>query len=296
MDRLQKKCFMASAALHSLLLVVLLVGALWVVEKEMEDLPVLNFVPDRLVDAAAFAGGAPEAAVPAPRQPPSPVVPAPQPQVQVTRTPEPPKPEPKPERKPEPKPEVAPPKPVAPTEPKKAPEKPEVKKPEPRKPQITPNLTPANKSTPVPDTKVRAEAEAKERAEQAQKFAQAQRQILDRLNRNLTPGTSIQAVGPGGAAFANYAQIVKSIYQRAWTPPTDFNDDSGVVRVIVVVRRNGQVQRAEISSRSGDAALNNSVDKALKEVRFIAPFPPETRDEKRTFEIDFDLKTRKSLG
>src|SRR5262245_1617797 len=58
MTRLEKKCFLASAALHGLLVVVLLFGAAFLgPSKEKPLINRMNVVPSRLVDAALSGGG-----------------------------------------------------------------------------------------------------------------------------------------------------------------------------------------------------------------------------------------------
>ena len=53
MNRLQKKCFIATAGFHLLLLVILFVGPafFWAREKA-DDTPVLEMIPANLVDSA----------------------------------------------------------------------------------------------------------------------------------------------------------------------------------------------------------------------------------------------------
>src|SRR5262245_57425229 len=90
MNRLQKKCFIASASIHGLLVVIILVGPGFMsATKPVGDLPVLDFVhiPDVLVEANVVGGGSPKA------KPPTTTPPAPQ--VQQASPPPEPKPQPK---------------------------------------------------------------------------------------------------------------------------------------------------------------------------------------------------------
>ncbi len=94
MNRLQKKCFIASASIHGLLAVVLVVGPGFMSStKPVENLPIIDFVPDVLVDQALMGGGNPNAKPPPPAPPAQPV--------QQTAPPPEPKPQPK-QRDPEP--------------------------------------------------------------------------------------------------------------------------------------------------------------------------------------------------
>src|ERR1700686_2666007 len=59
MNRLQKKCFIAVAATHSLLLGILLIGPAFLVKRDnkADNMPVLDFIPTKLVDDAMSSGG-----------------------------------------------------------------------------------------------------------------------------------------------------------------------------------------------------------------------------------------------
>ena len=94
MNRLQKKCFVASAGVHALLLVILLVGPAFLTSKsKLDNSPILDVIPGKLIDAAFSGGGNPNGRPPppAPPEPPQRAVtpPAPAPE------PDPPKDEPK---------------------------------------------------------------------------------------------------------------------------------------------------------------------------------------------------------
>src|SRR5438093_8460312 len=117
MSRLGKKCLLASTALHTFLLVLVLFGSAFFVLKEKPlPQPKLQFVPSRFVEAALAGGGgnpnlartddvqkgAPTTPVAVPTPPPQPV----QPKPQTQQTPPPlPKPEPKKVEPPKPEPE-----------------------------------------------------------------------------------------------------------------------------------------------------------------------------------------------
>src|SRR5471032_2437372 len=76
MNRLQKKCVIATAGLHLLLLVILFVGPAFFNSKpKVDDSQVLDMIPANLIDAA-FNSGVKGAQPP----PPTPIVTPPQPQ------------------------------------------------------------------------------------------------------------------------------------------------------------------------------------------------------------------------
>ena len=93
MNRLQKKCLLASAGFHLLLFVILLVGPAFL-SRTPADLPVIDFIPSKLVDAAVMGGGNPNVRPPEPTptlsKPQPPVQPAPAPAVrEPAKAPEP---------------------------------------------------------------------------------------------------------------------------------------------------------------------------------------------------------------
>ena len=58
MNRLHKKCFIVSAGFHLFLALILVVGPAFLSSKSrLEDMPVIDFVPSKLVDAAVMAPG-----------------------------------------------------------------------------------------------------------------------------------------------------------------------------------------------------------------------------------------------
>ena len=93
MNRIQKKCFIASTGFHLLLMVVLLVGPAFLSSNNKADnRPLIDFVPLKTIDEALAGGGNPNASPPAPQPQPQPPVSQPQPQPRVQPT-EPPKPD-----------------------------------------------------------------------------------------------------------------------------------------------------------------------------------------------------------
>lgn len=275
MNRLQKKCVIGIAGVHLLLGVILAVGPAFFYSKpKADDLQVLDVIPANLIDAA-FNSGVANATPP----PPAPVAP-PQP--------------------PPPAPVVTPPAPapqkVEKTEPVKPPDKlsPDSLKPvektsktEPRKVQISTQLVPrpAPKNSPAAD-----------KSQQQQRLAQASQIALRILKSNLTPGTTIEAPGSGSVAYAYYDSVVKSIYEQAWVPPDNADNDEAIAKVSVTIARAGTVISARIVTPSGDAGVDASVQRTLNRVTFIAPFPKGATEKERTYIINFNLKTKRLLG
>lgn len=272
MNRLQKKCVMATTGFHLLLLVILFVGPAFFWSREKPDTtPVLDMIPANVVDSAST--GVQNA------QPP----PAPAP---VVTPPQPTPPEPKPVIQPAPTPQ-----PSLLTKLEKA-FTPEPEKPSPAKTENdshTPkvNLTPVTR--PVPKNSF---TPAKTAPDNSRAIASA----LRALRRNLSAPTTVAPVGNSSAAAANYAQVVKSVYEQAWTPPDDTTSDDANVKVRVTIASDGRVISAEVIGASGDASVDRSVQNTLDRVTDIAPFPAGSNDTERTYIINFNLKAKRLLG
>jgi TonB family protein len=274
MNRLHKKCIIVSAAFHLSLLILVLVGPAFLSAKNpVNDMPILDFIPSKLIDAAHMGGGNPNARPPQP----TPQPPRPQPTPPAPR-PEPPKPVVKP---------VEPPKPVA-----KDPVEPVRKKPEISKTLVTrtPETKPATR--PQPDTRTQELAEARRAAD---KVNQTLRSLRDNLSTSTTVETNF-GPGGGGEAYANYAQIVRSVYTQAWIAPDDSASDDAIVKVTVTIEHTGNVLSARIIKPSGDSLVDKSVLRTIERVTFVARFPEGTKDKQRTYTINFNLKAKRLLG
>ncbi|HEY3932144.1 MAG TPA: TonB family protein [Verrucomicrobiae bacterium] len=263
MNRLQKKCVIATAGFHLLLLVILLVGpAFFNARQKPDDSQVLDVIPANLIDAQ-FNSGVKNAQPPAPAPvsipQPQPPTPKPTPtfaqRIEKIFTPEPVKPSPDLIEKPE--------------------------KSQPHK--ILPNLTPIVHSN-----------VAKNSTADSQR-AQALQNAIRNLKKNLSPSTTVDMPGNSTAAYANYASIVKSIYEEAWTPPDDAANDDANTKVSVTIASDGTVISARIIGASGDSGVDASIQHILDRVTFIAPFPSGTTDKERTYIINFNLKAKRML-
>ncbi|MGB8369993.1 MAG: energy transducer TonB [Limisphaerales bacterium] len=262
MNRLQKKCVIATAGVHLLLIVILFVGPAFFYSKpKADDLPVLDVIPANLIDAA-FNSGVANATPP----PPAPVA-LPQPPPQKVEKTEPVKP-----------PDKLSPDSLKPVE--------KTSKTEPRKVQISTQLVTraAPKNSPTVDN-----------SQQQQRLAQASRSALRNLKNNLTPGTTIDMPGNSSVAYANYATVVKSVYEQAWILPNEVADDANT-KVSVTIANDGTVISARIVTPSGDAGLDASVQRTLERVKFIAPFPEGATEKERTYIINFNPQVKRLLG
>lgn len=276
MTRLLKKCFFLSVGLHVLLVAVLILGAAFLVTQPEKVPAVLSMIaPSELENL--LNPPAPSQTKPNINQP-SAVR-----HTQVT----PPRPPMKPIVQP---PRVTPPKPPRVTPPKVKPT-PRPKKPTPKKTkpentaktpsQIRVNIgnpkNHTNKARPTPSRPLNPAVNSKD-----------VNIALKGLN-NLSAKIKVQVSGSNRAAFATYAQHVVAVYRRAWQPLIPKNlARTRIAEVSVTIDRSGRVIRARITRRTGDAALDKSVQRALDKVRSVGKsFPSGSRDAQRTFILDF---------
>jgi len=277
MDRLQKKCLIASLGTHGLLLLIVMFGsAFFIAKKSLVNVPAIRVVPGKLVDTALSGGGGTptvppsedkvkgETLMPQPEQPPTP-----------------------------PKPVPTPPKPQQPAaEPKRLTLVPKVRNtPKPATETATPKL----KLTPVDSSKNNAKPDnrdSKARNEIADKIGEK----VANLRSGFEQGTAVQVNGPGGEAFVDYAQWVKQVYQDAWIVTDELDDEQATAKVSVTIARDGRVTASEMTRKSGNTVLDKSVERTLLRVRMIRPFPEGAKDSERTFIINFNLKAKRGIG
>ena len=303
MNRLQKKCLVAAASMHFLVVVTLLCSGFITSKPKVDDSQVLEVFPSKAIDVAMQSGvrsaqPPPPTPLPPPPEPPTPAPPEP-PQPVVKNT-EPPKTV-EPVKLPEPiAPEVI---------------KPEVHaQPKPPKPQhiIDVDLKPVVREKTAEADRREAEAKAKAAQEAERKAQQAAEREAKRerdtrirtfenaaraIKEGVKPTTTVELMpGNNSVAYANYASIVKSVYTLKWILPDNAANDEANVKVSVTIARDGQVLDARIVERSGDSSVDASVQRTLDRVRDIAPFPDDATDKERTYIINFNLKAKRMLG
>jgi len=314
MNRLQKKCILGSVVLHGLLLLVILFGAAFISKKPSP--PPENrimLIPSKLVDSAGGGGGDPKVPRTEDRvkgdtttpQPPTPTPPAPKPvEPQARATPPTPAPQPPPRvepRRTEPR--------VEPVKPPKATDVPKVSPtvktptPAPTTPKL--DLVPTVRNN---TTKAKEKAEALEREARAaeQKDANRRRDLAGLVAKSNTAdlkagfkdGVAVQVNGPGGEASANYAMFVRDVYENAWQVLPDLADQDFAVTIEVTVSSTGRVVNHRIVNRSGNAAMDRSIQRAMDKVKAtgLPKFPDGATDSERTFRIPFNLKAKRLLG
>ena len=286
MTRLQKKCLIAAAGTHLLVVVVVLCSGFITSKPKQDDTQVLDVIPSVLIDAAFNSGvknppTPPPTRVVKPVDPPPPIV-------------DPPKPTPPPE-------------PVKIVEPVKPPEDvkpvkdPEISIPPPKPPkkhEVKVDLKPA-----IRDNN-QAKKEAAEAAAKAERDAQRKKDDLLRtfrtaansIKNNSSSATTVDMPGTSSVSYANYASYVKTVYERDWTPPDDTASDDANVKVSVTISRDGTVAASRILNPSGDKKVDASVQRTLDHIDFIRAFPADAKEKEKTFIINFNLKAKRMLG
>ena len=114
----------------------------------------------------------------------------------------------------------------------------------------------------------------------------------------LSPATPIDAnIGSGRDDQARaYEQIVKEAYTRSWILlESEAVDEETVTKVTVTIGSEGKVLSRRIIKSSGVAAMDKSVQRALEQVKFIEPFEPGAKEKERTYTINFDLRAKRLL-
>ena len=293
MNRLQKKCLIATAGFHLLLVLVILFGAAFFTSHEKPDeTTLLTVIPANLIDAAFNSG---VKAV----QPPAPTPPQP-----VQQPPQPPQPKPEPVKPPDPEPVKPAPtfvervtKIFTPDPPKLVPVDNTEPAPKPKAHVVKVDLKKVTHTAPkVTDT---SEADAREAAKEAKAAARRAKLIAAAaraIEDNASSATTVEMPGTGSVSYANYASVVKSVYERAWRTPNDASNDDANTRVSVTIGSDGTVISSRILDPSGDSAVDASVRRTLDNVNFIAPFPDGAKEKEKTFIINFNLKAKRMLG
>jgi TonB family protein len=306
MSRFEKKCFVGSAALHGLLLLVFLFGSAFLSsDKTMVLPPVVTLVNANVTDKLIASGGNPQA---------KPAEPPPSAQPPKIQTPQPPPEPPKEEVKHDLKPKEPDPEPV---KPRKA----ELTKTPEKKRDKTPDKTARKEEKTDPDKSLtsnhvkrtnnlelarqesarisrekaaRAEREARARYDaQMREVANQVSGIVSGVRSGISHETVAEVVGPGGAAYVNYTSLIIEKYRAAVYASHPQSDTDAEAMIRVVIARNGTVRSSEWVRRTGNSVLNSAVDRAMKTVHSLPEFPPEAKDSERTFNITIAFEARK---
>ena len=298
MNHTDKKCLFGAAAGHTLLLAILVIGPAFLpLPTKLSESDVLTIIPDTTTDKPFSRVGTPNVTPPA-----------------SAPTPQPPKVEVKPEKLPEPTPPLKPevklpePRPVDRTpEPEKVKPEPVTppKSPDPDFTQTTPpkkklpdvSLTPIVRNPGAKPVKSTAKSTHEDEPDTRPKSRDYSKSATN-LRESFSGTTSLDSPGPGGGgpSYANYGQLVKTKYTMAWIEPQSVTDEEATATVSITIARDGSVISARITQPSGNPQIDASVLRTLQRVTFIAPFPAGSKDDQRTYNINFNLKAKRLLG
>ncbi len=291
MNRFEKKCFIASATFHGLLLVVFFFGSAFLSSKPPGDMgPVAEFV---IPGAPASGGGPPPPVQPQQPQPVKPPEPAQEPE------PEPPKPREVKRETPKETEKEKGPLPV----PVKTDKKDTAK--ELTKPKSLVSTTVVKRSNAVDKAAMRIAQLQREKDARDTREAQERRNqtisdinnIISGVNNGVSRSTVVSpggvgSPGGGGAAAGRYGDRLKAIYDSNWILNADMYNDETAATVKVTVRRDGTVVSGVITKSSGNTAFDRSVRSALNAVSRVQPFPSEMKDSEQEFTWKFERRTR----
>ena len=181
--------------------------------------------------------------------------------------------------------------PAAPVAAPPAPAPPKPKQPEPKKVQPKPKPKPKPIS-PKPKIKVNLNSNVRKpdaQKKESQKEAAKRQTALNKLQTKLSDRTSVN-VPLGRYASANYESLIRRKYMDATIHPGAISGDP-VVKVRLVIARNGRILSARVTGKSGVASWDRSVQKALDRVKFIKPFPESMKGSQQTFNLNFNSRS-----
>jgi TonB family protein len=288
MTRLQKKCMVFSVGLHGLLAVILFASAGFSSRPPQTDLQVLTLIPANIVDRAGAGGGTPVLNLTPLPQP----QPSPPPQTVQTEAVDRVEIELPPLRKEKVRPSPAPDE----TKAVALESKPNPPKPKPSSGhEVHPTYTLAKAATSAKKTEKSPSfaSPASTQSSRRKEIENALAELASGVRSSGSPNTIVDVEGIGGGeAFAGYRDVIYSRYYRAWITPDNTASRLVTAEATVTIARDGSIISAELVRPSGDKALDKSVERVLREVTKLPPFPASTRDTQRTFPLRFSPEAK----
>lgn len=138
-------------------------------------------------------------------------------------------------------------------------------------------------SNPTPKNQISAE----ERARIARNAAMARelRSLSGEIGGTGTPGGGGGPQGIVSKEVNDYYYKVEAYLKRKWEQPSVYGGDRPKVILIFRVDARGNIVYAKIQERSGNTAMDASVDKLLRSLK-VLPAPPQAMEFNVTMEID----------
>ncbi|HTV39457.1 MAG TPA: TonB C-terminal domain-containing protein [Candidatus Sulfotelmatobacter sp.] len=290
MNRLQKKCVISTAAIHLLMLTILIFGPAFFNREPKTDNTVLDVIPSTVLDNALNTGvrdaQAPQptpAVIPPSFLRPPPLTPPPTPEPKVVQPPQ-PAPTPSPSLLQAFKDYFSRTKPA---------------------PTVTPDMKPVEHSEKTHDDNIKVDLSHRIKRTDIPKHTTSENTFntkeldseLNILKKTLSSGTKIDMPGNGSEASASYDAVLRSIYLQAVVAnlpaQVAHNDEHTLVKVTIA--RDGTVLSSTITSPSGDSAWDNAVQRTLNQVTSVHAFPDSWTEQQRTFSLDFNPQVAKEL-
>lgn len=139
------------------------------------------------------------------------------------------------------------------------------------------------------------EAAASARRAREQRLASAQ-SLAARLagaasgvSKNVGATTQIQALGPGGKAYAPYYSYLQATLKREWRKPATSSEQTAQATVQLVIAKDGSLISADLTQRSGVPALDASVEEIFRRVRRFDRLPPDFNEARMIVPVTFVL-------
>jgi TonB family protein len=129
------------------------------------------------------------------------------------------------------------------------------------------------------------------RGDLAKRFGEAVDGLFGRLSGGTS--INLDFNGNHDAVSQNYAQVVREIYTQNWDTTQVGTDDETIAEAKVVIAADGRVRSAQVVTPSGVVPLDRSVRQTLDQVTFIQAFEAGCQEKERTYTIRFDLKAGK---
>ncbi|MCW5558740.1 MAG: TonB family protein [Verrucomicrobiae bacterium] len=114
------------------------------------------------------------------------------------------------------------------------------------------------------------------------------------VSKNVGASTQIQALGPGGTAYAPYYSYLQATLKLQWRKPATSSEENAQVTVQLVIAKDGALISADISRRSGMAALDTSIEELFRRVRKFKPLPKEFDEPRMVVPVTFVLESNLS--
>lgn len=111
-------------------------------------------------------------------------------------------------------------------------------------------------------------------------------QIRKQLEQAVPAGSRLAAGAPDSMAM--YYRLIYETLYRAWEQPSSVLPGTRA-EARIRVQRDGTIIRRELTRRSGNSAMDESVQRALQSVSRLAPLPREFSGAHHDFTVEFEL-------